>query len=91
MIATAYFVDGELIKGHLLKDAPGTQWLTWIFQVMPFHRGRSYSECGVTGKRQAQRRGLRDWLAKAQPAIPPLLVLLSCLGSARAHHGAVWC
>ncbi|MDA0681687.1 MAG: acyltransferase, partial [Proteobacteria bacterium] len=32
MIATAYFTDGQLIHGHLLKSAPQTQWLTWIFQ-----------------------------------------------------------
>jgi len=35
LIATAYYVDGTLTPGHLLKSQPGTQWLTWIFQVMP--------------------------------------------------------
>ena len=34
-IATAYYVDGTLTHGHLLKSDPQTQWLTWIFQVMP--------------------------------------------------------
>src|SRR6056300_1535475 len=35
LIATAHYVDGNLTPGHLLKSEPGTQWLTWIFQVMP--------------------------------------------------------
>ena len=35
LITTAYFVDGELTSEHLFKIQPQTQWLTWIFQVMP--------------------------------------------------------
>ena len=35
LIATSWYVDGELQSGHLLKSHPQTQWLTWLFQVMP--------------------------------------------------------
>ena len=35
LIATLYYVDGELEPGHLLETYPGMHWLTWIFQVMP--------------------------------------------------------
>ena len=35
LIATAWYVDGSLTPGHLLKSHPQHQWLTWLFQVMP--------------------------------------------------------
>lgn len=35
LIATAWYQDGQLTSGALLKDEPQVQWLTWLFQVMP--------------------------------------------------------
>ncbi len=35
LISTAYYVNGNLTPGHMLGIQPWTQWLTWLFQVMP--------------------------------------------------------
>ncbi len=35
LVATVYYVDGSFTGGKLTEVQPGTQWLTWIFQVMP--------------------------------------------------------
>jgi peptidoglycan/LPS O-acetylase OafA/YrhL len=78
MIATAYYVDGELLQGHLLKSEPQTQWLTWIFQVMPiFFIVGGYSN-GVSLE-SARRKGTDygGWLAaRLNRLVAPLLVLI---------------
>jgi peptidoglycan/LPS O-acetylase OafA/YrhL len=78
MIATAYYVDGELIHGHLLKSEPQTQWLTWIFQVMPiFFIVGGYSN-GVSLE-SAKRKGIdyAGWLAaRLNRLVAPVLVLI---------------
>ncbi|MDA0994787.1 MAG: acyltransferase [Proteobacteria bacterium] len=78
MIATAYFTDGQLIHGHLLKSAPQTQWLTWIFQVMPiFFIVGGYSN-GVSLE-SARRKGIAygGWLAaRLNRLVAPLLLLI---------------
>ena len=78
LIATAWYVDGELITGHLLKDQPQTQWLTWLFQVMPvFFIVGGYAN-GVSLE-SAGRKGLRyaDWLVtRLTRLVVPVLVLL---------------
>ena len=38
LIATAWFVDEQVVPGHLLKSHPQFHWLTWVFQVMPVFR-----------------------------------------------------
>ena len=35
LIAAPYVTDGELHGLHPLSHSPWTQWLTWVFQVMP--------------------------------------------------------
>lgn len=36
LVAAPYIgPDGEVVGGHLLGILPWTQWLTWLFQVMP--------------------------------------------------------
>ena len=78
LIATAYYVDGALTPGHLLKSEPGTQWLTWLFQVMPiFFIVGGYSN-GVSLE-SARRKGdeYAVWLAaRLNRLVAPLLVLL---------------
>ena len=78
MIATAYYVDGELLQGHLLKSEPQTHWLTWIFQVMPiFFIVGGYSN-GVSLE-SAKRKGTDygGWLAaRLNRLVAPLLVLI---------------
>ena len=78
LIATAHYVDGTLTPGHLLKSEPGTQWLTWLFQVMPiFFIVGGYSN-GVSLE-SARRKGedYAVWLAaRLNRLVAPLLVLL---------------
>jgi len=78
IIATVYYVDGALVHGHLLKSAPETQWLTWIFQVMPiFFIVGGYSN-GVSLE-SALRKGVGydAWLAaRLNRLVAPLLLLV---------------
>jgi hypothetical protein len=78
LIATVYFVGGDVSFGHLLKSHPQTQWLTWIFQVMPiFFIVGGYSN--AVSLESARRKNLAygDWLfARLNRLASPLLVLL---------------
>ena len=78
MIATSHYADGMLTFGHLLKSHPQTQWLTWIFQVMPiFFIVGGYSN--AVSLESARRRGIdyAGWLAvRLNRLIAPLLVLV---------------
>jgi peptidoglycan/LPS O-acetylase OafA/YrhL len=78
LIATSWYVDGELSSGHLLKTHPGTQWLTWLFQVMPiFFIVGGYSN-GVSLE-SARRNGIAygGWLVtRLNRLVAPLLVLV---------------
>jgi peptidoglycan/LPS O-acetylase OafA/YrhL len=77
-IATAWYVDGELTPGHLLKSHPQTQWLTWLFQVMPiFFIVGGYSN--AVSLESAKRKGIgyAGWLAaRLHRLVSPLLLLL---------------
>ncbi|MGE3692953.1 MAG: acyltransferase [Novosphingobium sp.] len=35
LVSAPYLNDGVVVGGHLLGIVPWTQWLTWLFQVMP--------------------------------------------------------
>jgi len=78
LIATAYYVDGSLSPGHLLKSEPQTQWLTWLFQVMPiFFIVGGYSN--AVSLESAKRKGTAyaGWLsARLNRLVAPLLILL---------------
>ncbi len=78
LIATYYYAGGELTFGHLLKQRPGTHWLTWIFQVMPiFFIVGGYAH--AVSLESAKRKGLRyaDWLAsRLNRLVSPLLALV---------------
>ena len=78
LIATAHYVDGTLTPGHLLKSEPGTQWLTWLFQVMPiFFIVGGYSN--AVSLESARRKGdqYAVWLAaRLNRLVAPLLILL---------------
>ncbi len=78
LIATAYYVDGTLTPGHLLKSEPGTQWLTWVFQVMPiFFIVGGYAN-GVSLESSARKgEEYAAWLAaRLNRLVAPLLILL---------------
>ncbi len=78
LITTAWYVDGAMTTGHLLKQQPQTQWLTWIFQVMPiFFIVGGYSN--AVSLESARRKGIgyAGWLAaRLNRLVAPLLVLL---------------
>lgn len=78
LIATFYYIDGTLTTGLLLKTRPQTQWLTWVFQVMPiFFFVGGYSN--AVSLESARRRGIEyaGWLAsRLNRLVTPLLVLV---------------
>ena len=78
LIATAYYEDGSLSPGHLLKSEPQTQWLTWLFQVMPiFFIVGGYAN--AVSLESARRKGTNyaGWLsARLNRLVAPLLLLL---------------
>ena len=78
LIVALYFHDGELAVDDLLKMQPDTQWLTWLFQVMPifFIVGGYANAVSLEG---ARRRGTSyaGWLiTRLNRLVSPLLVLL---------------
>ena len=77
LIATAWYVDGELTPGHLLKSHPQTQWLTWWFQVMPiFFIVGGYSNAVSLESAKRKGQGYAEWLAaRLYRLVTPLLAL----------------
>ena len=78
LIATAFYVDGDLTHGHLLESEPQTQWLTWLFQVMPiFFIVGGYSNAVSLESARRKQVGYAGWLvARLNRLIAPLLMLL---------------
>lgn len=78
LIATAWYVDGELITGHLLKLKPETQWLTWLFQVMPvFFFVGGYSHAVSIESARRKQQDYSQWLiGRLSRLVTPLLLLL---------------
>lgn len=78
LIVALYFSDGQLTPGDLLVLRPNTQWLTWVFQVMPiFFIVGGYAN--AVSLESARRRGVdyAGWLvSRLNRLISPLLVLL---------------
>lgn len=63
LIATAWYVDGQLTPGHLLKSHPQHQWLTWLFQVMPiFFIVGGYSNAVSLDSARRKGQGYAEWL-----------------------------
>lgn len=79
LIATAYYVDGTLALEHMFKIQPPTQWLTWIFQVMPlFFIVGGYAN--AVSLESAQRKGIgyAGWLSsRLHRLFTPLLALIA--------------
>jgi peptidoglycan/LPS O-acetylase OafA/YrhL len=78
LIVALQYQDGSLIPGDLLEIKPGTQWLTWLFQVMPiFFIVGGYAN--AVSLESARRRGVAyaGWLAaRLHRLVTPLLALL---------------
>ena len=78
LIVALYYQDGSLTPGDLLEIKPGTQWLTWLFQVMPiFFMVGGFAN--AVSLESAHRRGVgyAGWLAaRLHRLVTPLLALL---------------
>jgi len=78
LIAPFYVDDGVAAIADVLVIQPRTQWLTWLFQVMPvfFIVGGYANAVSLESARQKQQ-GYADWLAtRLNRLVSPLLVLL---------------
>ena len=82
LIATAWYVDGELTPGHLLKSHPHYQWLTWLFQVMPiFFIVGGYANGVSLESAERKGQGYAGWLvARLHRLVTPLLLLIVTWG-----------
>ena len=78
LIATAWFNDGALEQGHLLKSHPGTQWLTWLFQVMPiFFIVGGYANAVSLESARRKNVAYGSWLfSRLTRLVTPLLILM---------------
>ena len=93
LIATSYYADGQLDSAHLLKSHPQTQWLTWLFQVMPiFFIVGGYSNAVSLESAARKGSGYGGWLAgRLNRLVAPLLVLIVAwagIGLVMAFFGA---
>ncbi|MDH4118789.1 MAG: acyltransferase [Acidimicrobiia bacterium] len=79
MAAPEITPSGDLKAGHILADLPWTQWLTWVFQVMPiFFVVGGYSN--AASWRSSRERGTPygEWLhARLRRLVLPVLALLA--------------
>lgn len=83
LVATFYYADGAMSAGRLTEVQPGTQWLTWLFQVMPiFFIVGGYAN--AVSLESARRKGTdyAGWLAaRLHRLVTPLLVLVLFWGA----------
>ena len=79
LMAAPYYAAGEPRMDHLLAVVPWSQWLTWMFQVMPiffFVGGFSNMTSWEGAKRKGQKYEV--WLAgRLQRLLGPVLPLLA--------------
>ena len=78
LIATAFYVDGDLAQGKLLQSEPWTQWLTWLFQVMPiFFIVGGYANAVSLESSRRKQVAYAGWLStRLNRLVAPLLLLL---------------
>ena len=78
LVAAPWIQEGAFVAGDLLEMRPNTQWLTWVFQVMPiFFIVGGYAN--AVSLESAKRRGVgyAGWLAtRLHRLVTPLLALL---------------
>lgn len=80
LIATAFFdvSTGKLLPVDVLSVIPSTQWLTWLFQVMPiFFIVGGYSNAISIESSRNRNQGYAEWLySRLHRLLTPLLVLV---------------
>ena len=79
LVAVVVRDDGALDAGTLLARVPATQWLTWIFQVMPlFFFVGGYANAAAWRSARSRGLGWADWLrGRARRLLRPVLPLLA--------------
>ncbi len=77
LVAAPYMKDGAVEGGHLLGIVPWTQWLTWLFQVMPlFFFVGGFSNGISWAATQAKGGTFSDWYGgRLQRLINPVMPL----------------
>ena len=78
LIAAMYYRDGRLEPGAILELQPWTQWLTWLFQVMPifFFVGGYANAVSLEGASR-KNLGYAAWLvSRLHRLVTPLIALL---------------
>lgn len=85
VIAAPAFMGGIVSMDHLLQIQPRTQWLTWLFQVMPvfffvggYSNGVSWD--GAQAKGQRYSYWLESRLKRLLGPVIPLVLLWAILG-----------
>ena len=78
LIVGVYYMDGSVTFPELLKIRPNTQWMTWVFQVMPiFFIVGGYANAVSLESAQRRQTGYAGWLVtRLNRLVSPLLVLL---------------
>lgn len=78
LIVALHYQDGSLTPGDLLEIKPDTQWLTWIFQVMPiFFIVGGYANAVSLESARRRHVAYAGWLAaRLHRLVTPLLALL---------------
>jgi len=93
LIAALHYQDGTLTPGDLLAIRPGTQWLTWVFQVMPiFFIVGGYANAVSLEAAHRREIGYAGWLVtRLSRLVSPLLVLLLAWAALAAilHYSGV--
>lgn len=78
LIAAFYYQNGSLTPSDLLEFQPETQWLTWLFQVMPiFFIVGGYANAVSLESASRREIAYAGWLAaRLNRLVTPLLVLI---------------
>ena len=76
LISAVHFVDGDLAFEHLFEIQPWTQWLTWLFQVMPiFFIVGGYANAVSLESAKRKQIGYAGWLAaRLNRLVTPVLL-----------------
>ena len=79
LIAALYYRDGTLLPGAILELQPWTQWLTWLFQVMPiFFFVGGYANAVSLESAGRRNLGYAGWLVtRLNRLVTPLIALLA--------------
>jgi len=78
LVVALHYQDGTLTPGDLLVIQPNTQWLTWLFQVMPiFFIVGGYANAVSLESSHRRDVDYAGWLAaRLNRLVTPLLILI---------------